>query len=125
MTLRLLCPATAAAVGAPPPPGPSYNVAFFPKIYAAAGYPNLLDHMGRQGAAAYADPINWLLYQVRVFLFGEGEPPGRQRAGLEGIGLVEGCGPVSCACVPRHQRCRGGCYTNEQPCSTLHYYYYY
>lgn len=46
-------------------PGPSYNVAFFPKIYKAAGYPNILDHMEKQGSELYADPINWLLYQVR------------------------------------------------------------
>lgn len=46
-------------------PGPSYNVAFFPKIYKAAGYPNILDHMKKQGSELYADPINWLLYQVR------------------------------------------------------------
>jgi hypothetical protein len=45
--------------------GPSYNVAFFPKIYEAAGYPSLLDHMRKEGPEGeYADPINWLLYQV-------------------------------------------------------------
>jgi hypothetical protein len=43
---------------------PSYNVAFFPKIYKAAGYPNILDHMRKQGVQEYGDPINWLLYQV-------------------------------------------------------------
>ena len=46
--------------------GPSYNVAFFPKIYKAAGYPNILSHMRQQGAQEYEDPINWLLYQVEV-----------------------------------------------------------
>lgn len=40
-------------------------MAFFPKIYKAAGYPNILSHMKHQGAQEYADPINWLLYQVR------------------------------------------------------------
>lgn len=45
--------------------GPSYNVAFFPKIYEAAGYPSLLEHMRKEGPEGeYADPINWLLYQV-------------------------------------------------------------
>jgi hypothetical protein len=44
---------------------PSYNVAFFPKIYEAAGYPSLLEHMRKEGPEGeYADPINWLLYQV-------------------------------------------------------------
>lgn len=43
--------------------GPSYNVAYFPKIYEAAGYPDILSHMRKQGPE-YNDPINWLLYQV-------------------------------------------------------------
>lgn len=45
------------------PTGPSYNVAFFPRIYAAAGYPDILHHLGSKGPE-YTDPINWLLYQV-------------------------------------------------------------
>jgi len=43
--------------------GPSYNVAYFPKIYEAAGYPEILSHMRKQGPQ-YNDPTNWLLYQV-------------------------------------------------------------
>jgi hypothetical protein len=49
-------------------PGPSYNVAFFPKIYNAAGYPNILEHMRKKGVQEYGDPINWLLYQVRLMV---------------------------------------------------------
>ncbi len=46
--------------------GPSYNVAYFPKIYKAAGYPDILSHMRKQGVHEYADPMNWLLYQVSL-----------------------------------------------------------
>lgn len=47
-------------------------MAFFPKIYKAAGYPTILSHMQQQGAQEYADPINWLLYQVRWGVGGAG-----------------------------------------------------
>jgi hypothetical protein len=62
LTLLLACAFTLPLLVLP---GPSYNVAFFPKIYKAAGYPNILDHMKKQGSELYADPINWLLYQVQ------------------------------------------------------------
>ncbi|KAF8067359.1 Acsf3 [Scenedesmus sp. PABB004] len=42
---------------------PSYNVAFFPAIYAAAGYPDLVNATRAKGKA-YDQPARWLMYQV-------------------------------------------------------------
>jgi hypothetical protein len=50
----------------PPPhrnPRPSYNVAFFPKIYNLSGYPAFLDDKKHAGTA-FEQPKEWLKYQV-------------------------------------------------------------
>ena len=43
---------------------PSYNVAFFPEIYEACGYPNFIDKQQKRGHE-YEVPTKWLMYQVR------------------------------------------------------------
>jgi len=42
---------------------PSYNVAFFPEIYEACGYPNFIDKQQKRGDG-YDVPTKWLMYQV-------------------------------------------------------------
>ncbi|GFR40953.1 hypothetical protein Agub_g1617, partial [Astrephomene gubernaculifera] len=43
---------------------PSYNVAFFPEVYQAAGYPDMISRLAAQGAHKYSFPIRLLRYQV-------------------------------------------------------------
>lgn len=42
---------------------PSYNVAFFPRIYSAAGYPDIIVRSQDKGRE-YDEPARWLMYQV-------------------------------------------------------------
>jgi hypothetical protein len=42
---------------------PSYNVALFPGIYKAAGYPDLIERARARGPH-YDAPTRWLMYQV-------------------------------------------------------------
>jgi hypothetical protein len=44
---------------------PSYNVAFFPEIYEACGYPSFIDKQQKRGPE-YGEPTKWLMYQVRT-----------------------------------------------------------
>ncbi|KAG2499896.1 hypothetical protein HYH03_002184 [Edaphochlamys debaryana] len=43
---------------------PSYNVAYFPEIYEAAGYPNMIDRLVEEGAKKHAFSIRLLKYQI-------------------------------------------------------------
>jgi hypothetical protein len=44
---------------------PSYNVAFFPEISEAAGYPSFAAEQRARGVE-YDSPSRWLMYQVRL-----------------------------------------------------------
>ncbi|PNW85360.1 hypothetical protein CHLRE_03g182750v5 [Chlamydomonas reinhardtii] len=43
---------------------PSYNVAYFPEVYEAAGYPDMIARLEAKGAKKYAFPIRLLKYQI-------------------------------------------------------------
>lgn len=43
---------------------PSYNVAYFPQIYEAAGYSSMIAELEAKGAKKYAFSIRWLKYQI-------------------------------------------------------------
>lgn len=43
---------------------PSYNVAFFPDMYEAAGYPDMIARLEAAGEAKHSFAIHWLKYQV-------------------------------------------------------------
>lgn len=58
---------------------PSYNVAFFPRIYNASGYPAFIDDKGHKGTP-YEQPTAWLKYQVG------GGPAHEQRQRGPGMG---------------------------------------
>ncbi|GBF96124.1 hypothetical protein Rsub_08872 [Raphidocelis subcapitata] len=46
---------------------PSYNVAYFPRIYKASGYPDVINDTCRRGKP-YEQPAGWLKYQAGGFL---------------------------------------------------------
>ncbi|KXZ56769.1 hypothetical protein GPECTOR_1g693 [Gonium pectorale] len=60
---------------------PSYNVAYFPDVYAAAGYPDMIARLEAAGAEANSFPIKLLRYQIapRAQIFR------RDQGGVEGL----------------------------------------
>eukprot|EP00775_Hariotina_reticulata_P011811 gene11811-11955_t len=63
---------------------PSYNVALFPSIYKAAGYPDLVERARAKGPH-YDAPTRWLMYQIspRAEIFR------RDQGGLEGLADIK------------------------------------
>ncbi|GIL99532.1 hypothetical protein Vretimale_4675, partial [Volvox reticuliferus] len=43
---------------------PSYNVAYFPEVYDAAGYPDMIARLEEKGPKKYAFSIRLLKYQI-------------------------------------------------------------